>query len=378
MSVTKVLFVLPRMWSGGVERVILQLASEFQQRGIKCFLVLRSDEGELLSKAQEVFPDVTIIGVRGLHRFVPELASLMRTCRPTHIITAFADVGLLTWLARLRAGVSARLIHGVHNTHAPASRRPGTIGRARYWIDDLVAQFLYPRADALVCVSKGIEAEVRARWPKAGRHTYTIYNPVASAAFMEEAVSRSRRHAAPLSGCWVIVGMGRLTRQKGFDVLVDAASMLPKIPDWKIDIYGDGPERGALQRRIDSLGLRNRITLQGYTDQPHEVLREADIFVLPSRYEGFALVVAEAMVHGVQILAADCPHGPRELLNAGEFGQLVPADNAEAFASALISAMNREVWSPPEKLQEKAANFSTEVSITRWLALLRKQDLCRS
>lgn len=373
----KILFVLPRMWSGGVERVTLQLASAFQQQGVECGLALRSDQGELFSEAQEVFSDVALVATGGMYQFVPELAALIRAWRPTHIITAFTDVGLLTWLARRRAGVPARLIHGLHNTHAFANRRTGLVGLARYAMDSTVARFLYPRVEALVCVSKGIEAEVKACHPAASKHAHTIYNPVASAAFMAQMAGQSQHESAPKSERWVIVGMGRLARQKGFDVLIDAASKLPNFPDWKIDIYGDGPERDALQRRIEDLELQNRITLQGYTEQPHEALREADIFVLPSQYEGFGLVIAEAMMHGVQVIAADCPHGPHgphELLDAGELGQLLPAHDAAAFASALTAVMNCEFWVESGKLQEKVRHFSTEASAARWLALLERQE----
>lgn len=369
----KILFVLPRMWAGGVERVTLNLAAAFRQEGITCRLVLRHGQGELFAEAREIFSEVDIIADDGMRHFVPRLAALIRAWQPTHIITAFTDVGLLTWLARRRAGVPARLIHGIHNTHAAANRRPGLWGLLRYAADGVMARYLYSRVDAIVCVSKGIEAEVMACCPSAAAHTNTIYNPVASAAFIAQCVRPTRRDPEPASGCWTIVGLGRLTPQKGFDVLIEAAAKLPTTPDWCIDIYGDGPQRADLQQRIVQSGLQHRITLHGYTDQPHAMLSAAEIFVLPSRYEGFGLVIAEAMLHGVQVIAADCPHGPHELLDGGRLGQLVPADNAAALASALLAVMSRKFWIEPSELQRQAARFSTEASVAQWLVVLAKE-----
>lgn len=371
----KILFVLPRMWAGGVERVTLNLAAAFRQEGIACRLVLRHGQGEFFAEAREIFSEVDIIADDGMRHFVPRLAALIRVWQPTHIITAFTDVGLLTWLARWRADVPARLIHGLHNTHVVANRRPGLQGLLRYAADGVMARFLYPRVDALVCVSKGIEAEVMDCCPAAAKHTHTIYNPVASAAFIAQCLQQTRRDPVSASGRWTIVGLGRLTPQKGFDVLIDAAAKLPTTPDWRIDLYGDGPQRADLQQRIVQNGLQSRITLHGYTDQSHAMLSAADIFVLPSRYEGFGLVIAEAMLHGVQIVAADCPHGPHgphELLDAGRLGQLVPADEAAALAGALLAVMGRKFWIEPSELQRQAARFSTEASVAQWLAVLTR------
>jgi len=164
-----------------------------------------------------------------------------------------------------------------------------------------------------------------------------------------------------------------LTPQKGFDVLIDAAAKLPSTPAWHIEIYGDGPQREALQRRIAQHNLQHRITLHGYTDQPHAALQAADVFVLPSRYEGFGLVIAEAMLHGVQVVAADCPHGPRELLDAGRLGQLVPVGDASALASALLAVLSRNHWVEAAELQRQAARFSAESSIAQWLTVLEQK-----
>ena len=363
------------MLAGGVERVTLNLAHSLQGDGIECRLALRSSQGEWLAQAQETFADVDVIAAKGMLHFVPNLAMLIADWKPTHIITAFSDVGLLTLLARHKSGVRAQLIHGIHNTHAFANRRPGMIGMLRYGLDGVFSRLLYPRADALICVSKGIEAEVKACCPSVIAKTHTIYNPVASAAFIAQCAQEAKRRPRPSVKRRSIIALGRLTRQKGFDVLIDAAARMPAAPDWHIDIYGDGPERGTLQHRIKRRGMQNRITLHHHTGFPHEVLRKADVFVLPSRYEGFGLVLAEAMMHGVQVIAADCPQGPRELLDDGRLGQLVPVEDSAALALALQKVLTHALWTDLDELLHQAARFATEYSIVRWLYVMNGLSL---
>jgi glycosyltransferase involved in cell wall biosynthesis len=368
----KILFVLPRMVAGGVERVTLNLARELRNQGIECRLALRSAQGEWLTEAKEIFTAVDVMAAEGMRHFVPNLAKLIKSWKPTHLITAFADIGLLTLLARRQSGLRPRLIHGIHNTHTFANRRTGLRGLLRFGLDGVIARLLYPRVDALVCVSKGIEAEVKACCPSVSHRTHTIYNPIANAAEITriQAESRLLTKPKPQSEIFRIVGLGRLTHQKGFDVLIDAARKLPASPPWHIDIYGDGSLRGDLQRQVERHELQHRICLRGYTNHPYAVLQDADLFVLSSRHEGFGLVVAESMLLGVQIVATDCPHGPREILDQGRLGQLVPVGNATALTQAVQRAMSHDFWIEPAELQHKAATFSSESSAAQWIALL--------
>ncbi|MBN2692057.1 MAG: glycosyltransferase [Burkholderiaceae bacterium] len=368
-----VLFVLPRMVGGGVERVTLNLAAALRQRGVECRLALRRAEGEMLDEAQQIFASVEVLADASLRQFVPRLTALIETAQPTHIVTAFADVGLLTWIARRRAGAKVPIIHGIHNTHAFANQRQGVSGLLRYAADRLFSRLLYPRVDAIVCVSKGIEAEVKACCPSAASYTRTIYNPVASKAQIAHCL-QNLRPREPQVGPWRIVGLGRLTAQKGFDVLIKAAGLLPASPDWLIDIYGDGPLRAVLHQSIQRHGLEGRVTLCGYTADPAAALELADVFVLPSRHEGFGLVLVEAMLHGAQVIAADCPQGPREILDGGRFGQLVPVGDAAALAAALQRTLTLKVWINPSALQDHAARFSTEASVAQWLAVIQSRS----
>lgn len=359
----RVLFVLPRMVSGGVERVILNLIAEFQKSGHECALALRRAYGELLPEARslttvhEVAPD-------GLHQFVPRLTRLIRAWQPTHVVTAFADVGALTRLAMQLARSRACWVHGVHNAHARIAARSGPSGAVRFYLDNLCAGFVYRRADKVVAVSDGVRHDVLAQFHVDPAAVVTIYNPVVPAA--ELIPVHAPRH--PPDQPFTIVGLGRLTRQKGFDVLVEAMRVVPA--PWRLDIWGEGEDRSLLERQIKEAGLESSVYLRGYTNEPYEVLRAADLFVLSSRWEGLPTVLIEALACQCQIVATDCPHGPGEILLDGDLGQFVPADAPSLLAAAIRRAMDATRKFAPGTLLARAQDFSVGAASGRWMALL--------
>lgn len=359
----RVLFVLPRMVSGGVERITLALIRGFQHEGHDCALALRRAHGEFLDEAKSLCT-VREIAARGLYQFVPHLARLIRTWQPTHVVTASADVGVLTWLAMRMARRRLRWVHGVHNTHAPVIARSGTKGRIRFRLDTHCVAFVYRHADAIVAVSDGVRDEIIGGFHIAPGRVTRIYNPVVSHAELCPVAQPRHDPAEPYS----IVAMGRLARQKGFDVLIEAMARVPQ--PWKLDIWGEGEERAKLQAMIGRRDLQGRIRLRGYTDDPFSVLRQADLFVLSSRYEGLGIALIEAMSCQCQVVATDCPHGPREILEAGRFGQLVPPEQPAALGNAIARTARGESHVEPLALLRRASDFSVAKACTRWVQLL--------
>jgi glycosyltransferase involved in cell wall biosynthesis len=137
------------------------------------------------------------------------------------------------------------------------------------------------------------------------------------------------------------MGVGRLSRMKGFDLLVDAfAAVAPDHPEWTLRIYGRGGERKGLQARIDELGLKDRIKLMGAVAPLDEARAEAAIGVVPSRFEPFGLVIVEAMAAGQAVLCTAVPHGPLELVEDGANGLLAAAEDVPALSAGLDRLMS--------------------------------------
>ena len=144
-------------------------------------------------------------------------------------------------------------------------------------------------------------------------------------------------------GAHKLIAAGRLERQKGFDLLLQAfAALAAKYPDWTLDIFGRGSRHEALERSVAELGLVGQVRINAPTDRLGQRMRDASVFVLSSRFEGFPLVLLEALTAGLAVVSFDCPTGPGEILTDGTNGLLVPAGDVPAFAAALDRMMADE------------------------------------
>lgn len=225
----------------------------------------------------------------------------------------------------------------------------------------------YPHLAALVSASHGVDSHFG--WlPQSKR--YVIPNPLANVdelSKMEPAfcLDGSRKH---------IISMGRLVHQKGFDLLVEAFSaMMDGFPNVDLTILGEGPERGNLEGLVTRKGLRDRVFLPGQIEVPFPIMKQADLFVLSSRFEGFGNVVGEAMACGLPVVSFDCPSGPGEIIHDGVDGVLVPSGDVDS----LTETMARLVTNDDERSRlaacaiETASEFGAQGVVARWEDLLK-------
>jgi glycosyltransferase involved in cell wall biosynthesis len=141
----------------------------------------------------------------------------------------------------------------------------------------------------------------------------------------------------------IVVAAGRLSYQKGFDLLIGAFAKVAALhPDWTLRIFGRGPRRKALQRLIDEHGLGDNVVLMGTDPSLGEHMANASLFVLSSRFEGLPMVMLEAMSKGLPIVSFDCPTGPGELIGHGQDGILVPDGDADALAAGMLDLIGDE------------------------------------
>nr|MDP9466176.1 glycosyltransferase family 4 protein [Actinomycetota bacterium] len=172
----------------------------------------------------------------------------------------------------------------------------------------------------------------------------------------------------------VIVAAGRLTRQKGFDLLIPAfARVAAEHPDWELRIFGDGAQQPLLQRQIDDLGLSGSVRLMGRTASMAEEMARASIYALSSRFEGFGMVIIEAMSVGLPVVSFDCPRGPSDIITPGSDGLLVPAEDVDALAEGLATLIRDPELrrSMSVTARRTAQNYSMDELGALWKELLR-------
>ncbi len=191
---------------------------------------------------------------------------------------------------------------------------------------DTLRMATYGLANAIVVQTHG--ALEFYPWPIRRRVT-VIPNPVPLPVVEEQAEALFPRRP-------VVVGLGRLHREKGFDLLLEAMARLASVhPEWSLAVLGEGPARQELEALRDRLGLGDRVWLPGAVTDPARYLKQADLFVLPSRTEGFPNALCEAMACGLPVIAADCRSGPSEIVRPGLDGLLVPVEDVSALATAI-------------------------------------------
>jgi glycosyltransferase involved in cell wall biosynthesis len=170
----------------------------------------------------------------------------------------------------------------------------------------------------------------------------------------------------------IIVAAGRLSRQKGFDMLLPAfAKIADQHPDWELRIFGRGPTRDALIGQLEELGLEGRARLMGFSSRLYEELANSSVYVMSSRFEGFPMVLLEAMGVGLPVISFDCPNGPRDLIEPGTNGLLVDEGDVGGLAAAMSTLMSDESLrrSMGAAARQTATGYGAEATAERWEAL---------
>lgn len=171
-----------------------------------------------------------------------------------------------------------------------------------------------------------------------------------------------------------IVAVGKLDPQKGFDLLIEACTFIKNWDGWILEIYGQGPDEEQLRSQISSHHLEQHIFLKGITQKVAEVYHSASFYVLSSRFEGFPMVLLEAISFGLPIVSFDCVTGPNEVIHDDDCGILVDDGNTEKLGEAIQRMIEnqKEREEKSEHAFQKSKLFSKEEIMKQWLELFKK------
>lgn len=179
----------------------------------------------------------------------------------------------------------------------------------------------------------------------------------------------------PLQEHNIVLAVGRLTEQKGYDLLIQSWEQVCKtVPNWKLQIVGSGEDELTLKEQVRSLKIEDRVEFIPTTKDIAIYYQNASVFCLSSRYEGFGMVILEAMAFGLPIVSFDCEVGPRDMVQPGENGLLVPPEDTKKLSDALIDVINlaaEDYVSTSLASKTMAKNFSIEKIIAFWINILK-------
>ena len=232
----------------------------------------------------------------------------------------------------------------------------------------------YRRPDHIVAVSEGLRRRLTEDLGVPRARVSVIPNPVDLVRIQAEA----RRPPPEYATGDFVLGVGRLTASKGFDLLIRAAARLFREErPIRVVILGDGEEREPLSRLVRELGIEHLVTMPGYEPCPWRLMSRAVAVAVPSRQEGFSNVIVEAMACGASVVATEC-HGPREIVSSGVNGSLVPVGDVQALRQALV-----ELLDDPrrrEHYREGALRRAQDYAVTRvgeqYVSLFRELATC--
>lgn len=349
----KVVFFTHNLGYGGAERCIVNITSELKKRGHDVEILLVDKEGGLI---KDVHEDVRVRELDGepLLRAGLDLRTFIREHSPDILVSNVNTANLMAIAAVKTIRTDTSLIVGVHNTLSVKKQDYSTGVKDRFI--PYLMRVLYPLGDQFIAVSQGVADNLSSNYNVPKHRINVIYNPCVTDQIIEKGSQPTDDALSFHSNGDLILGVGSLIEQKEFSTLIRAFSdVVKKKPDSRLAIIGDGPERANLENLAMELNIADKVSILGHVDNVYSYMANADLFVLSSRWEGFGIVIVEAMAFGTPIVATDCPHGPREILEAGKYGRLSPVGDSSKLADAIIETLN----SPPNStdVQKRAYDF---------------------
>lgn len=345
----RVALFVPSLIGGGAERMMVNLADGFAARGLEVDLVLVKASGPYLA---EVPPTVRIVelGSSRMSTSLPALVRYLRRARPAALLSTLNHANVLAVIAGFVAGVKTRIVVRQANTLSQSS------GAARKLVSramPLLVRRFYTWADEIVAVSDGVAQDLTRAANLPAERIRVIPNPVVMpglSALASEPVGH--RWFAP-GDAPIVLGVGRLTRQKDFGTLCRAIAIVSRRHPVRLVILGEGEERPALEALVAELGISDSVALPGFVSNPFAYMSKASVFVLSSAWEGLPGALIQAMACGAPVIATDCESGPREILQGGRFGRIVRVGDAEGMAAAIEAVLsearrpvNDDAWRP--------------------------------
>ncbi len=375
----KITFLISSFRAGGGERVMVDLANGFAERGYAVDLVVLKPVGQY---KEQVNPRVRVVSLdAGRMIFsLPKLVSYLRQTEPDVLLALDEYTHLLALGARALSGTQTKIILRLGNM------LPELFKRYQGWKNRMILPFLvktfYKKADGIIANSRGVADDVIAVTGIEKNKVAVVFNPKNLQSIQAHAQEEVPHPWLTHKALPVIIAVGRLREQKNFPLLLRAFARVVKEKPVRLIIVGGGREEVRLRVLVRELGLENSVSLVGYVDNPHAYMGKADLFVATSLWEGLPNAVIEALVCGMPVVASDCDSGPREILapdtdyhirlkegvEYARYGVLFAVNDEDALVEAMVKILSdkelRENYS--KKSVERSKDFDAQKIIDEY------------
>lgn len=366
----KLALVISSLRGGGAERVMATLANVWAAQGVEVTLItlaLRNNDDYPLNPAVTRVELSKKMESRNLPHALANnwgrmraLRKALRVCRPDVVISFIAITNMLTVMAT--AGLRLPVIVA-ERTFLGAKAPKGLWGKLH--------GPLYRRATAVVALTQRGASYIEKKF---GCPVTVIPNPVPFPPDAEAIPRALRMDPCHKSKHRTLLAAGRLMPVKGFDLLIEAfAQVAGRYTNWNLRILGEGYLRESLAQAVTGKGLSDRVSMPGFTSDVRAEMRQADLFVLSSRFEGFPMALLEAMSESLACISFDCETGPAELIEHQKNGWLVPANDVSALAEALDTLMRDAELRQRlgSRAREVTETYSLSAVLDQWNALIK-------
>ena len=337
---------------GGTEKVIVSLANHFTAIGKNVTILILSNKNDFKDFLHPNI-NVTSLNVSKIKFLLPNLINFVRKNHFNNFIANVWPLTSISFVIRL----FSRKTQLILIEHCNLSEQFKNRSKTFLLLQKISISIFYYFAHQVVAVSKGVKDDLELKGVFKDK-IKVIYNPIISQPIQEINFSNSAIKKWFASEKNKLIAVGELKAQKNFLNLIHAIHFAKKNLDLDLDllILGDGSERKKISKEVSALGLENNVLLAGWVDDPLPYFDQADLFVLSSDYEGFGVVIVEALSRGLNVVSTDCKSGPSEILSNGKFGFLCDVGNSESLAKEIKTALMNP--KKPMDLVKRAEDFS--------------------
>jgi glycosyltransferase involved in cell wall biosynthesis len=330
----KIALLIPNLGGGGAERLVVDFANELADLNYRVDLVVVNAHGVYKSQVSSKVNLIDLKAKRVLFAIF-KLRSYFKHQKPDVIYSALFHMNLAALMANFLLLSNTKIIVSIHNTLSILLKNINSI-MAKIFI--FLMRFFYPRAFEIIAVSKGVADDLKKIIPKCD-NIVVIYNAAISKEKLDKSLENFDHVWITAKNYPVILTIGRLTAQKNYSMLLHSFAKLKSNLPAKLIILGEGELRSKLQQEICQLNLAEDVDMPGFVNNPYPYLKNCDLFVLTSNYEGFGIVLVEALALGTKVAATDCMSGPREILCDGKYGELVKVGDVDGMAYAMEKSL---------------------------------------